>query len=204
MFLAPIWLFVTTGSLSCCHMTCIYTLLLSILVSSHLNVIQWHVCMSYCFPWLLDDSHTTSNDNFDEDDLEDKQLLPTSSVGEDAIVKEVHRWMSAGTCSEFCILKCNGFRHLMCSFSFIIVHCNFCVLKKCNGLFQFCSEILNAFSDLSIFMIQFIHSPAQHVICTALFRLSIRFTASVGSYFVLGCQYFHVYGIPMVLRTLLL
>ena len=130
MFLAPIWLFVTTGSLSCCHMTCIYTLLLSILVSSHLNVIQWHVCMSYCFPWLLDDSHTTSNDNFDEDDLEDKHLLPTSSVGEDAIVKEVHRWMSAGTCSEFCILKCNGFRHLMCSFSFIIVHCNFCVLKN--------------------------------------------------------------------------
>ncbi|RLM56158.1 deSI-like protein [Panicum miliaceum] len=38
-----------------------------------------------------DDSHTTSNDNFDEDDLEDKHLLPTSSVGEDAIVKEVHR-----------------------------------------------------------------------------------------------------------------
>ncbi|CAN6216568.1 unnamed protein product [Urochloa humidicola] len=38
-----------------------------------------------------DDSHTTSNDNFDEEDLEDKHLLPTSSVGEDAIVKEVHR-----------------------------------------------------------------------------------------------------------------
>jgi hypothetical protein len=93
----PIWLFVTTGSLSCCHMTCIYALLLSILVSVHPNIIRWHVCMSYCFPWLLDGSHTTSNDNFDEDDLEDKHLLPTSSAGEDAIVKEVHRWMSAGT-----------------------------------------------------------------------------------------------------------
>jgi len=39
----------------------------------------------------LDGSSTTSNDNFDEDDLEDKHLLPTSSVGEDTIVKEVHR-----------------------------------------------------------------------------------------------------------------
>ncbi|CAN6177831.1 unnamed protein product [Urochloa humidicola] len=38
-----------------------------------------------------DDSHTTSNDNFDEEDLEDKHLLATSSVSEDAIVKEVHR-----------------------------------------------------------------------------------------------------------------
>ena len=42
----------------------------------------------------LDGSNTTSNDNIDEDDLEDKHLLPTSSVGEDTIVKEVHRWMS--------------------------------------------------------------------------------------------------------------
>ena len=39
----------------------------------------------------LDGSNTTSNDNFDENDLEDKHLLPTSSVGEDTIVKEVHR-----------------------------------------------------------------------------------------------------------------
>jgi len=39
----------------------------------------------------LDGSNTTSNDNFDEDDLNDKHLLPTSSVGEDTIVKEVHR-----------------------------------------------------------------------------------------------------------------
>nr|CAB3468195.1 unnamed protein product [Digitaria exilis] len=38
-----------------------------------------------------DDSHTSSNDNFDDDELEDKHLLPTSSVSEDAIVKEVHR-----------------------------------------------------------------------------------------------------------------
>jgi hypothetical protein len=36
----PIWLFVTTGSLSCCHMTCIYALLLSILVSVHPNIIR--------------------------------------------------------------------------------------------------------------------------------------------------------------------
>ena len=39
----------------------------------------------------LDGSNTTSNDNFDEDDLEDKHLLPMSSVGEDTIIKEVHR-----------------------------------------------------------------------------------------------------------------
>ncbi|XP_062229039.1 deSI-like protein At4g17486 [Phragmites australis] len=38
-----------------------------------------------------DGSNTSSNDNFDEDDLEDRHLLPTSSVGQDSIVKEVHR-----------------------------------------------------------------------------------------------------------------
>ncbi|GJN38640.1 hypothetical protein PR202_gb27700 [Eleusine coracana subsp. coracana] len=37
-----------------------------------------------------DSSNTTSNENL-EDDLEDKHLLPTSSVAEDAIVKEIHR-----------------------------------------------------------------------------------------------------------------
>lgn len=65
--------------------------MLSSLVPLHPNVVRCHVCMPYCIRCLLDDSHTTSNDNFDEDDLEDKHLLPTSSVGEDAIVKEVHR-----------------------------------------------------------------------------------------------------------------
>ncbi|AQL03970.1 DeSI-like protein [Zea mays] len=39
----------------------------------------------------LDGSNTTSNDNSDEDELEDKHLLPTTSVGEDTIVKEIHR-----------------------------------------------------------------------------------------------------------------
>jgi len=51
-------------------------------------VIQSHVIL---LSVNLDGSNTTSNDNFDEDDLEDKHLLPTSSVGEDTIVKEVHR-----------------------------------------------------------------------------------------------------------------
>ena len=54
----------------------------------HQLIIQSHVIL---LSVNLDGSNTTSNDNFDEDDLEDKHLLPTSSVGEDTIVKEVHR-----------------------------------------------------------------------------------------------------------------
>ena len=54
----------------------------------HQLIIQSHVIL---LSVNLDGSNTTSNDNFDEDDLEDKHLLPTSSLGEDTIVKEVHR-----------------------------------------------------------------------------------------------------------------
>jgi len=53
----------------------------------HQLIIQSHVIL---LSVNLDGSNTTSNDNFDEDDLEDKHLLPTSSVGEDTTVK-VHR-----------------------------------------------------------------------------------------------------------------
>ncbi|EAZ01340.1 hypothetical protein EE612_034818 [Oryza sativa] len=38
-----------------------------------------------------DDSRTSSNEHFEDEDLEDKHLLSQSSVSEDAIVKEVHR-----------------------------------------------------------------------------------------------------------------
>ena len=72
----------------CCHFSCLYIVLLSILVCLCPIVIQSHVIL---LSVNLDGSNTTSNDNFDEDDLEDKHLLPTSSVGEDTIVKEVHR-----------------------------------------------------------------------------------------------------------------
>jgi len=75
--------------------------LLSFFISIHCTVVQSAVFMPSCYPIIqshvvllsvnLDGSNTTSNDNFDEDDLEDKHLLPTSSVGEDTIVKEVHR-----------------------------------------------------------------------------------------------------------------
>jgi len=54
----------------------------------HQLIIQSHVIL---LSVNLDGSNTTSNDNFDEDDLEDKHLPRTSSVGEDTIVKEVHR-----------------------------------------------------------------------------------------------------------------
>jgi hypothetical protein len=49
--------------------------------------------MSCCL-WILDGSNTTSSEDF-EDDLEEKHLLPTSSVAEDTIVMEIHRWKSA-------------------------------------------------------------------------------------------------------------
>jgi hypothetical protein len=45
--------------------------------------------MSYCC-LNLDGSNTTSNGNFDGDDMEQKHLLLMSCVGEDTIVKEVH------------------------------------------------------------------------------------------------------------------
>jgi hypothetical protein len=45
--------------------------------------------MLHFFP--LDDSRTSSNEHFEDEDLEDKHLLSQSSVSEDAIVKEVHR-----------------------------------------------------------------------------------------------------------------
>lgn len=67
-------------------------------MSIHRTVVQSGVFTSHFYPFScriavcdLDGSNTTSNDNFDEDDMEDKHLLPTSSVGEDTIVKEVHR-----------------------------------------------------------------------------------------------------------------
>ena len=67
-------------------------------MSIQCTIVHSGVFMPYCYlvschmlPVNLDGSNTTGNDNFDEDDLEDKHLLPTSSVGEDTIVKEVHR-----------------------------------------------------------------------------------------------------------------
>lgn len=57
------------------------------LFQSHVCV--WFVVMLHFFP--LDDSHTSSNEHFEDEDLEDKHLLSQSSVSEDAIVKEVHR-----------------------------------------------------------------------------------------------------------------
>ncbi|GJM98172.1 hypothetical protein PR202_ga15157 [Eleusine coracana subsp. coracana] len=49
-----------------------------------------HLARTVVFQVDTNSSNTTSNENL-EDDLEDKHLLPTSSVAEDAIVKEIHR-----------------------------------------------------------------------------------------------------------------
>lgn len=64
--------------------------------------------MLHFFP--LDDSRTSSNEHFEDEDLEDKHLLSQSSVSEDAIVKEVHRWQTAEAIQN----------NLVCSLSFIL------------------------------------------------------------------------------------
>jgi hypothetical protein len=50
------------------------------------------------YEWLwLDGSNATIKDPFEDDDVEDKHLLPQSSFVENAIVQEVHRWKLSHT-----------------------------------------------------------------------------------------------------------